>query len=214
LKLVELDHPVARDLLTRMRDRRTPPAGFRVCAAGLSTLLAFEASRHLQTAPVEVETPMESTLGELLARQPVIVAILRAGLGMLGPFQAVLPLAPVGFVAVRRDEQTSKPIWFYDSVPDATGRQAIILDPMLATGGTSRGVVDFLFSKGAAAVVLASMVSAPEGIAKLSRHERLIVVTAAVDRDLDSRWFIRPGLGDCGDRLYSETGRGPAAPEP
>lgn len=204
MRLVELDHPVARDLLTRMRDSTTPPGEFRKLGSGLSVLLAFEATRHLGTHAVQVDTPMEATFGELITRQPVLVAVIRAGLGMLDAFVSVLPSAPIGFVAIRREEQTSRPVWYYDSIPDVAGRQAILLDPMLATGGTSAGVIDFLMARGASGVTLVAMVAAPEGISSLSRHERLVIVTAAVDRDLDSRWFIRPGLGDCGDRLFSE----------
>lgn len=204
MRLVELDHPVARDMLTRMRDSGTPPDEFRRLGSGLSSLLAFEATRHLGTHAVRVDTPLEATFGELVTTQPVIVAVLRAGLGMLDAFTRVLPSAPVGFVAVRRDERTARPVWYYDSVPDPSGRQVLVLDPMLATGGTSSGVLDFLYGRDASGVVLVTIVAAPEGVSALSRHERLIVVTAAVDRDLDSKWYIRPGLGDYGDRMFSE----------
>jgi uracil phosphoribosyltransferase len=204
LRLVELDHPVARDLLTRMRESGTPPREFLDLGRGISSLLAFEVTRHLGTHPVRVETPLEPAFGELVTPQPVLVAVLRAGLGMLDSFTSVLPSAAVGFVAIRRDEGTARPVWYYDSVPDPSGRTAILLDPMLATGGTSVAAVEFLLGRGASAVVLAAIVAAPEGISALSGFDRLTVVTAAVDRDLDSRWYIRPGLGDFGDRLYAE----------
>jgi uracil phosphoribosyltransferase len=122
---------------------------------------------------------------------------------MLDAFQMLLPGSPVGFVAVRRDEETAAPVWFYDSVPEVDGRSVIILDPMLATGGTSGEVVEFLRSRGAGHLTLASIVAAPEGVAGLRRFEDLLVITASVDRDLDQRKFIRPGLGDFGDRLFS-----------
>jgi uracil phosphoribosyltransferase len=201
--LVEIEHPVARDLLTRMRGRNTPPQVFRELAGAVAALVAVEATRNLHTVPTKVETPLEETLGEICTTPPVIVVILRAGLGMLDAFQKLLPGSPVGFVAVRRDEETAAPVWYYDSVPEVEGRSVIILDPMLATGGTSGEVVEFLRGRGAGHLTLASMVAAPEGVAGLRRFEDLLVITASVDRDLDQRKFIRPGLGDFGDRLFS-----------
>ncbi len=202
MRLVEIDHPLARDLLCRLRDQETGPARFRSLARALGGLVAVEATRHLATAPVRIETPMEETFGELCTDPPVLVPILRAGLGMLPSFQDLLPGSPVGFVAVRRDERTSRPIWFYESVPPVQGRTVLVLDPMLATGGTSGAVLDFLDRRGASSLILASVVAAPEGVAELRRFEGLLVITAAVDRELDDRWFILPGLGDFGDRLF------------
>jgi uracil phosphoribosyltransferase len=204
MEIVEFEHPVARDFVTRLRRKDTTPAVFRDYAKKLAYLLAVQATRDLATIPDEIDTPLERTLGEIIASPPVIVPILRAGLGLLGAFQDMLPNSPVAFIGISRDESTALPIWHYSSVPDVAGKKTIVLDPMLATGGTAAAVIDYLFLKKASEVILVSVVAAPEGIAKLREFENLTVITVCVDRELDSKWFIRPGLGDFGDRLYSD----------
>mgnify|MGYP001091484183 CR=1 FL=1 len=202
MEIIEFEHPVARGILTRLRDRDTTPAEFRMLCRRLALMLGVEATRDLPTEPVSVETPLETTLGERLFEQPVIVPIIRAGMGMLEAFQIYLPGAPVGFVALRRDEETAEPIWFYRSLPDVRDRRVFILDPMLATGGTAEEVVADLFDRGADSAWLVCAVAAPEGISRLAHFDDLTIVTVSVDRELDEDWFIRPGLGDFGDRLY------------
>lgn len=204
MHIVEIDHPLARDILCRLRDSSTGTREFRALSEAMGILLAVESTRNLKTLPMKVSTPLEDTFGELCADPPVILPVLRAGLGLLAPFQALLPDSPVGFVAVRRNEENARPSWFYDSVPPVEGRQVIVLDPMLATGGTSGAVVEYLFRHGAGGVVLACVVAAPEGVAELGRFDGLLVITAAVDRELDDRWYILPGLGDYGDRLCGD----------
>jgi len=204
MEIIEFEHPVARDYVTRLRRRETSPAEFRACADRLAYMLAVEATRDLTTNPVEVDTPLERTLGEILTESPVIVPILRAGLGLLSAFQDILPDSQTAFIGVSRDHCTAEPVWHYSSVPVVSGKKAIVLDPMLATGGTASIVIDYLFQRKAAEVLLVSVVAAPEGIAKLRKFDNLTVITVCVDRELDSNWFIRPGLGDFGDRLYSD----------
>lgn len=201
--IIEIDHPVARDLLTRMRDRRTPPSEFSRHARSLGFILATEATRGLRTSPLVIQTPLEEMLGEVCCDPPVLIVVLRAGLALLDPFRDLLPDSPVGFAAVRRNESTAEPVWYYDSVPDAAGRRAVVLDPMLATGGTAGSIVRFLRKRGAGQVTVVSIVAAPEGVDAVRRLGDVVVITASVDRELDSRWYIRPGLGDCGDRLFS-----------
>lgn len=208
METIEFEHPVARDILTRLRDRRTGPDEFRKQTHRLGLMLAVEATRNLTTEPVSVETPMEETLGELCIPSPVLLPILRAGLGLLAPFQEILPDSPVAFAALRRDETTGKAAWLYDSAQNLRGRDVMILDPMLATGGTAASVMEFLSDKGVDQVILVSIVAAPEGIHRLREYESLTVITAAVDRELDENWFILPGLGDFGDRLFRSSGNG------
>jgi len=203
METIEFEHPVARDILTRLRDRRTGTDEFRRQAHRLGLMLAMEATRNLSTAPVDIETPLERTLGEAIADPPVILPVLRAGLGMLAPFQEFLPDSPVAFVALRRNEEDGKARWLYDSVQDPAGRDVILLDPMLATGGTVSRVIEFLLEKGVGHMILVSVVAAPEGIDRLRPYEPLTIITAAVDRELDGRWYILPGLGDFGDRLFN-----------
>ncbi len=204
MEMIEFEHPVARDFVTRLRRKDIPPVQFRAYANRLAYLLAVEATRDLCTIPAEVETPLEKTLGEVLVDPPIIVPILRAGLGMLEAFQELLPDSQVAFIGMTRNEITAEPVWHYSSIPNVAGKKVIVLDPMLATGGTASAVLEYLFNKKASAVILVSVVAAPEGIAKLGVFEDLTVITVCVDRELDSNWYIRPGLGDFGDRLYSD----------
>lgn len=201
--IVEIDHPVARDLLTRLRDRLTPPSEFSRHARSLGYILATEATRGLRTSPRAIRTPLEEMLGEVCSDPPVLMVVLRAGLALLDPFRDLLPDSPVGFAAVRRVESTAEPVWYYESVPETAGRAVFVLDPMLATGGTAESVVRFLRKRGAGLVTVVSIAAAPEGVAAVRKHGDVAVITASVDRELDSRWYIRPGLGDCGDRLFS-----------
>ncbi|MCP4646181.1 MAG: uracil phosphoribosyltransferase [bacterium] len=203
MEMIEFEHPVARDFVTRLRRKDAPPVKFRAYANRLAYLLAVEATRDLCTVPASVNTPLETTLGEVLSDPPVIVPILRAGLGLLEAFQDLLPNSQVAFIGMTRNEADAKPVWHYSSIPNVSGKKVIVLDPMLATGGTASAVITNLFERKAAEVILVSVVAAPEGIARLKTFDNLTVITVCVDRELDSNWFIRPGLGDFGDRLYS-----------
>lgn len=202
METIEFEHPVARSILTMMRDRNTGSDHFRRLSFRLGLMLAVEATRNLGTTPLQVDTPMEPTLGERCAELPVLLPVLRAGLGLLEPFRELLPDSPVAFVAVRRDEKTGEPAWLYDSAPELRDRNVIILDPMLATAGTARSVIDYVTGKGAQGITLVSVVAAPEGIYRLREYDDLTLITVSVDRELDDSWFILPGLGDYGDRLF------------
>lgn len=202
METIEFEHPVARDILTNIRNRHTQPDEFRKLAYRLGLMLAVEATRNRVTSPVSVETPMEETLGEKCNNHPVIIPVLRAGLSLLSPFQELLPDSPVSFIAMKRDEKTGKAEWLYDSIQNLRGKDVLILDPMLATGGTAAGVIDYLIEKGVNEIILVCIVAAPEGIHRLQGYENLTIITVSVDRELDENWFILPGLGDFGDRLY------------
>ena len=203
MDLIEFEHPIARDLVTRLRCKDFPPSRFRAYTQRLASMLAVEATRNLQTVPVEVETPLELTFGEVLKRPPVLLPVLRAGLGLLQPFMDLLPDSPVAFVALRRDEATGIAQWQYQFIPNVAGRTVIVLDPMLATGGTAAEVVSFLMERKVESIIMVCVIAAPEGIARLREFSELTLITANVDRELDENWFIRPGMGDYGERLFS-----------
>jgi uracil phosphoribosyltransferase len=198
-----LDHPLGAHSLTALRDHRTEPDAFRRHCDRLSTLLVVEATRDLPTITTTVDTPLEATVGELLAAPVVAVPILRAGLGMLPPVLQLCPEISVGYVGMERDETTAVARAYYQKLPPLKDRVVLLLDPMLATGGSADAALTALTAAGARDVRLLSIVAAPEGIARLEeRHPGVAVYTAARDRCLNNRKYIVPGLGDFGDRLY------------
>lgn len=203
------DHPLIAHKLTYLRDERTDSPTFRRLADELVTLLAYEATREVRTSEVEVSTPVATTTGVHLSDpKPVVVPILRAGLGMLDGMVRLLPTAEVGFLGMLRDEETLEAVAYANRLPeDLSGRQCYVLDPMLATGGTLAMTIQFLAERGADDITAVTLLSAPEGIEALrGRVDDLGVpvtlVTAAVDERLNDKGYIVPGLGDAGDRLY------------
>src|SRR5438094_4015494 len=206
-----VSHPVIEDSLARLRDRDTPCDEFRRLARRVSLLLAAEATRDLAVAPAEVETPLERTVVRRIASRVVAVPVLRAGLGMLEAFLELVPDAQVGYFGLERNEETAAARRYYEKVPkDLAGAVVFVMDPMRATGGSAAMAVDGLRGLGARHVRLLSIVAAPEGVAHLeSAVPDAIVYTAALDRELDDRKYILPGLGDFGDRLFG-TGYGGA----
>ncbi len=199
-----VDHPLAAARLTTLRDERTDNAAFRAALRDLTLMLVFEATRNAPTVPVDIRTPLAPTIGTRLARPPLLVPVLRAGLGMVDQAHALIPEALVGFVGVARDEQTRLPVPYLQSLPDDLSAQPVlVLDPMLATGGSMRHTVELLQRRGASDITALCAVAAPEGIAALAQtapNARLF--TAAVDDGLDNHAFIVPGLGDAGDRQF------------
>jgi len=197
-------HPLVEDALAGLRDRSTPCDEFRRLARRVSLLLSAEATRDLALGDVPVETPLERTVGHKLASRVVAVPVLRAGLGMLDAFLELVPQAQVGYFGLERNEQTAVARRYYEKVPrDLSSALVFLLDPMLATGGSAVMAVDGLMGLGARQVRLLSIVVAPEGVEHLSRHvPDAIIFTAALDRQLNDRKYILPGLGDFGDRLF------------
>ena len=206
------DHPLVAHKLTTLRDVQTETPTFRRLTDELVTLLAYEATRHIKVEPVSVTTPVAVADGVRLARPvPLVVPVLRAGIGMLDGMTRLLHSADVGFVGLARDEQTLVASTYATRLPvDLTGRDAFVLDPMLATGGTLETVIRMLVFRGAATVTAVCVLAAPEGVARLAEAfpddgpVPVRVVTAAMDQALNERGYIVPGLGDAGDRLFGQ----------
>jgi len=208
MRLHVADHPLVAHKLTVLRRRETPSPTFRLLVDELVTLLAYEATRDVRTATVEITTPVAPTTGVKLADpRPLVVPILRAGLGMLDGMTRLLPTAEVGFLGMQRDEETLEAITYANRLPDdLSGRQCFLLDPMLATGGTLVAAIDFLLERGARDVTAVCLLAAPEGLKvvedAVGDRADVSVVVAAVDERLNEKAYIVPGLGDAGDRLY------------
>lgn len=200
-----VDHPLIADSLTRVRDESTPNALFRQELERIGTLLIAEATHGLPTRSVTVRTPLTETGGRVLTSQPVVIPVLRAGLGFLHAAQELLPSADVGFIGVARDEETFQPKPYVNKLPESlAGRQCIVLDPMLATGGSLAHTIQLLLDRGATGTIICVCVlAAPEGIETLRQANLdLAVYTAALDERLNDTAFIVPGLGDAGDRQF------------
>ena len=202
--LVVADHPLVTHRITLMRDRTTPPKLFRELVDEITTYLAFTALKDLRLRPVEVTTPVAKTTGQRVDERIVLVPILRAGMGMLGAMLDVLPYAKVGVLGMQRDEETADPIPYYAKVPPAKGDElALVIDPMLATGGSACDAVAQLKKLGYARIKFLNLISAPEGITRFEReHPDVPVYSGVVDERLNSRFYIVPGLGDAGDRIF------------
>jgi uracil phosphoribosyltransferase len=201
------DHPLITHKLTVLRDKNTPSPVFRQLVEELVTLLAYEATREVKTTKVEIETPVTKTEGLKLSHpRPIIIPILRAGLGMLEGIVKLLPTAEVGFLGIKRDEETLQPYTYANRLPDdLTNRQVFIIDPMLATGGTLIDSIDYVFERGATDVTCICLLGAPEGLKAVEDHigtKEVKIVLGALDEKLNELGYIVPGLGDAGDRLY------------
>jgi uracil phosphoribosyltransferase len=199
-----LNHPLAEHIVTHLRDKTTKPATFRTLAYQLTLMLAIDATRDLSTEAKTVESPLESTQGKVLAHQPiVVVAILRAGMSMVQPFLDLFPDVSVGYVGLERDHTTAEARSYYCKLPPLEGRRIFVVDPMLASGGSAALAIDVVKKAGAVAPRLVSIIAAPEGVAEVTRrHPDASIHVGVLDRALNARKYILPGLGDFGDRLY------------
>lgn len=208
MRLHVADHPLVSHKLSVLRNKDTSSPTFRKLVDELVTLLAYEATREVRTEPVELETPVTRTTGVRIAEPlPLVVPILRAGLGMLDGMTRLMPTAEVGFLGMQRDEETLEAVTYANRLPeDLTGRQCFLIDPMLATGGTLVAAIEYLFERGARDVTAVCLLAAPEGLQVLEEaigdRVDVKVVVAAVDERLNEKAYIVPGLGDAGDRLY------------
>jgi uracil phosphoribosyltransferase len=209
VELLEIDHPLIAHKLTLLRSKTTDSSTFRRLVEELVTLLAYEATRQVRVEQCVIETPLTETTGVTLSKpRPLVVPILRAGLGMLEGISRLIPSAEVGFVGMVRDETTLEPFTYAERLPkDLSGRQCYVLDPMLATGGSLGGTIQFLVDRGADDITAICLLAAPEGLRRIDQMTRHLkipcrLVVAAVDHHLNEVGYIVPGLGDAGDRLY------------
>ncbi len=203
--LTLVDHPLVRHKVTLLRDRATPTKQFKELVDEIAMLMAYEATRTLALEAVTVETPLESAAGWTVAgKKLTLVPILRAGLGMVDGMLRMIPSARVGHIGLYRDHDTLEPVDYYFKIPsDAGARDFLLLDPMLATGGSAAAAVQSLKRAGATRIRFLCLVAAPEGVARLAReHPDVPVLAAALDRELNANGYILPGLGDAGDRLF------------
>jgi uracil phosphoribosyltransferase len=197
-------HPLVQHNLARLRDRQTQPQEFRRLLGEIAALMIYEATRNFGVKKISVQTPLESARGFQLEREIVLVPVLRAGLGMLDSILQLIPHARVGFIGLKREETTLRAVFYHKSFPKNLSRfEVILIDPMLATGGSAVRALDHLKRAGARRLELVCLVAAPEGLTAVhGAHPDVVVWTAAIDRELDERAYIRPGLGDAGDRVF------------
>ncbi len=203
MAITVLNHPLASDLLTILRDEQTNPPEFRQIAERLGYLLVAEALADMPTDPVEISTPLEPMTGQRLHRPVVAVAVLRAGLGLLHSVLTLVPDAAIGFAGVQRNEETAEPMEYYTKFPDLDSARVLILEPMLATGGSLSWAIDKVKENGAKDITAICVVVAPEGVKFMEEHHPDVrIVSASRDRELNPNFYIAPGLGDMGDRLF------------
>jgi len=199
-----VDHVLLSQLVSLLRDRHTPHGNFRQTLDDAAMILAYEAMRTLRPDEIDLETPLEEARGVRLADEVVIVAILRAGLGLVDGFLRLVPDARVGHLGMYRDEEALRPVGYYENIPSGVEEaEVFVVDPMLATGGSSVQAIHRLKRAGARRISFVCLVAAPEGVTALrSAHPEVPILTAALDRELDDNGYIRPGLGDAGDRIF------------
>ena len=197
-------HPLVQHNLARLRDKRTQSQEFRRLLDEIAALMLYEATRNFAVRPVSVQTPLAPARGFRLEREVVLVPVLRAGLGMLDSILQLIPHARVGFIGLKREETTLRAQFYHKSLPKNLSRfEVILIDPMLATGGSAVAALDLLAKQGAKHVRLVNLVAAPEGIRRVRKsYPKLPIFTAAIDRRLNEKGYILPGLGDAGDRLF------------
>lgn len=202
--LVIIDHPLVKRDLSLLRDKKTPSNLFRSILRRTASLMAYEVTRDLKVKQTKISTPLERAIGCTIAQPVVLVPILRAGLGLVGGFVEVLPDARVGHIGLYRNETTLRPVDYYFKVPKNLNKALVlVLDPMLATGGSGVAAITYLKEKGAQSLRFVSLVAAPEGVSAVTdAHPDVRIYTCALDRKLNSKGYILPGLGDAGDRIF------------
>lgn len=204
MAVIEINHPLIQHKLTHLRNKDTDTKSFRENLTEISKLMTYEVTKNLVLEEIEVETPLMKTTGYTLGKNIAVVPILRAGIGMVDGLVSLIPNAKIGHIGVYRDEETLQPVYYYCKLPvDIDKKQVILVDPMLATGGSAIYAIDYLKNAGVKDIVFMCLVAAPEGIAKvLQTHPDVSIYTAKIDQGLDKNGYIYPGLGDCGDRIF------------
>lgn len=203
-KVYVMDHPLIQHKITMLRDEKTTVKDFRELANEIALLMGYEATKDLELTDTKVKTPMEETIGKTIAKQVAVVPILRAGLGMVDAIVSLIPAAKVGHVGLYRDPETHEPVEYYCKLPtDIEQRQVLVVDPMLATGGSAVAAIDFIKKRGAKKIKMMNIIGAPEGVkAVQAAHPDVDIYIGALDRKLNEKCYIMPGLGDAGDRLF------------
>lgn len=204
MAVIEINHPLIQHKLTILRNKDTDTKSFRENLNEISKLMTYEVTKNLSLEKIEVETPLMKTDGYTLGTNIAVVPILRAGLGMVDGIVSLIPTAKIGHIGVYRNEETLEPVYYYCKLPvEIEKKQVILVDPMLATGGSAIYAIDYLKKAGVKNIVFMCLVAAPEGIAKvLQAHSDVAIYTAKIDCGLDKNGYIYPGLGDCGDRIF------------
>lgn len=199
-----INHPLIQHKLTLMRKKETSSNDFRKLLKEITLLMGYEITRDLAMEDIEIETPLEKMVGKRVAGKKVgIVPILRAGFGMVEGLTELMPSARIGVIGLYRDPVTAKPVEYYCKLPGVEGRSFILIDPMLATGGSATAAIDMMKAKGAKSIKFMCLVAAPEGVAEVNKHHPDVpIYTAALDRQLNEKKYILPGLGDAGDRIF------------
>lgn len=199
-----MNHPLIQHKITMLRDEKTTVKDFRELANEIALLMGYEATNDLELSDVKVKTPITETMGKTITKQVALVPILRAGLGMVDALMSLIPAAKVGHVGLYRDPETHEPVEYYCKLPtDIEERQVLVLDPMLATGGSAVAAIDFIKKRGAKRIKLVNIIAAPEGVkAVTDAHPDVDIYIGALDEKLNERCYIVPGLGDAGDRLF------------
>lgn len=204
MAVIEINHPLIQHKLTILRNKDTDTKSFRENLSEISKLMTYEVTKNLVLDEIEVETPLMKTKGYTLGTNIAVVPILRAGLGMVDGIVSLIPTAKIGHIGVYRDEESLKPVYYYCKLPvNIENKQVILVDPMLATGGSAVYSIDYLKKAGVKNIVFMCLVAAPEGIAKvLQMHPDVSIYIGKIDQGLDENGYIYPGLGDCGDRIF------------
>ena len=206
MELIEISHPLKDHYLTNLRDKNTDFDTFRDSASKLSYFLVVEATKHLTTLSKEIDTPLTKTKGVQIENNSVAISVLRAGLGLMDGVQQLIPNISFGYIGVQRNEETAQPENYYEKLPDLVDKNVFILEPMLATGGSLSFAIETVKKYNPKNIHALTVISAPEGINKIKEHHPdITLVTASIDEKLDDNWYIVPGLGDMGDRLFGTT---------
>ena len=206
MELIEISHPLKDHYLTNLRDKNTDFDTFRDSASKLSYFLVVEATKHLTTLSKEIDTPLTKTQGVQIENNSVAISVLRAGLGLMDGVQQLIPNISFGYIGVQRNEETAQPENYYEKLPDLVDKNVFILEPMLATGGSLSFAIETVKRYNPKNIHALTVISAPEGINKIKKnHPDITLVTASIDEKLDDNWYIVPGLGDMGDRLFGTT---------
>ena len=206
MELIEISHPLKDHYLTNLRDKNTDFDTFRDSASKLSYFLVVEATKHLTTLSKEIDTPLTKAKGVQIENNSVAISVLRAGLGLMDGVQQLIPNISFGYIGVQRNEETAQPENYYEKLPDLVDKNVFILEPMLATGGSLSFAIETVKKYNPKNIHALTVISAPEGINKIKEnHPDITLVTASIDEKLDDNWYIVPGLGDMGDRLFGTT---------